>query len=83
MILFYIKLTAIAGGEDRSFAAVGESAELLQGLNQLLRVKATRSRTSTEAVLWLIPSARKAIHIADGDVKPAIVLLRQIQNNYR
>jgi hypothetical protein len=61
LILFYIKLTAIAGGEDRSFAAVGESAELLQGLNQLLRVKATRSRTSTEAVLWLIPSARKAI----------------------
>lgn len=39
LILFYIKLTAIAGGEDRSFAAVGQSAELLQGLHQLLRGK--------------------------------------------
>ncbi|MNX54473.1 hypothetical protein D3C86_852040 [compost metagenome] len=39
VILFYIEFTAIAGGEDRSFAAVGESAELLQGLNQLLRGK--------------------------------------------
>ena len=39
VILFYIELTAIAGGEDRSFAAVGESAELLQGLHQLLRGK--------------------------------------------
>ena len=39
VILFYIKLAAIAGGEDRSFAAVGESAELLQGLHQLLRGK--------------------------------------------
>jgi hypothetical protein len=36
VILLYIELTAIAGGEDRSFAAVGESAELLQGLHQLL-----------------------------------------------
>ena len=39
MLLLYIKLAAIAGGKDRSFAAVGESAELLQGLNQLLRRK--------------------------------------------
>ncbi|MNL07969.1 hypothetical protein D3C87_1286690 [compost metagenome] len=39
LILFYIKLTAIAGGEDRSFAAVGQSAELLQGLHQLFRSK--------------------------------------------
>lgn len=39
VILFYIEFTAIAGGEDRSFAAVGEAAELLQGLNQLLRGK--------------------------------------------
>ena len=39
VILFYIEFTAIAGGEDRSFAAVGQSAELLQGLNQLLRGK--------------------------------------------
>ena len=39
MILFYIEFAAIAGGEDRSFAAVGESAELLQGLNQLFRSK--------------------------------------------
>ncbi len=36
VILFYIEFTAIAGGEDRSFATVGESAELLQGFNQLL-----------------------------------------------
>ena len=36
MFLLYIKLTAIAGRKDRSFAAVGETAELLQRLNQLL-----------------------------------------------
>ncbi|MCY1408364.1 hypothetical protein D9M71_236840 [compost metagenome] len=39
VVLFYVQLTAIAGREDRSFAAVGQAAELLQGLNQLLRGK--------------------------------------------
>ncbi|MCY1408346.1 hypothetical protein D9M71_236660 [compost metagenome] len=39
VVLLYIQLAAITGREDRSFAAVGQAAELLQGLNQLLRGK--------------------------------------------
>ncbi|MNZ41593.1 hypothetical protein D3C78_591460 [compost metagenome] len=39
VILLYIQFTAVAGRKDRSFAAGGQSAELLQGFHQLLRGK--------------------------------------------
>jgi len=39
VILFDVQFAAIAGREDRSLTAVGQSAKLLQGLYQLLRGK--------------------------------------------
>ncbi|MNZ40518.1 hypothetical protein D3C78_580400 [compost metagenome] len=39
VVLLYIKLAAVAGRKDRGFAAGGQSAELLQGVHQLLRGK--------------------------------------------
>ncbi|MNV70911.1 hypothetical protein D3C71_1638950 [compost metagenome] len=36
VVLLYIKLATVAGRQDRRFAAGGQSAELLQGVYQLL-----------------------------------------------
>ncbi|MNZ46590.1 hypothetical protein D3C78_642750 [compost metagenome] len=36
LILLYIELAAVAGRQDRRFTAGGQSAELLQGVDQLL-----------------------------------------------
>ncbi|MNI84048.1 hypothetical protein D3C73_1409130 [compost metagenome] len=35
-VLLYIELATVAGGQDRRLAAGGQSAELLQGVDQLL-----------------------------------------------
>ncbi|MNP20653.1 hypothetical protein D3C76_1132330 [compost metagenome] len=39
VVLLYIELAAVTGRKDRSLTAGGQSAELLQGVHQLLRCK--------------------------------------------
>lgn len=36
VVLFYIEFATVAGRQDRRFAAGGQSAQLLQGIDQLL-----------------------------------------------